>query len=226
MQLFDVHVHTAEVSHCGRLSASETVEIYVSAGYDGICVTDHYNRGYFESLEGSWSERIDRYYSGYEIARARGEKLGLTVLHGAEIRIDGAGNEYLVYGVSKEDMISHPHLYALTIEELSDFVHSHGGMIFEAHPFRPDLFLADTRFLDGIEVFNGNPRHNSSNYRAIGAAAENGMLMLSGSDSHEHGDCGLGGMVFRTPVKTEADLLSAFRSGNYAFLVTPQKLVK
>lgn len=226
MQLFDIHVHTSEVSRCAQIPAAEMASIYATAGYDGFCITDHYNREYFESLYGTWEEKINKYFSGFEIANKVGKKLGLTVFPGSEIRIDGSDNDYLIYGISKESFIEHPHLYELKLAELSDIVHVNGGMIFEAHPFRPSLSLADPALLDGIEVFNGNPRYNSSNYRAIGTAIEHNMIMISGSDSHEHGDCGLGGMLFKTDVEQISDLLKAFQNGEYAFLISPHKLIK
>jgi predicted metal-dependent phosphoesterase TrpH len=226
MQLFDIHVHTSEVSRCAKVPAVEMVGIYADAGYDGVCITNHYNRDYFESISGTWEEKINKFFGGFDIARRAGERLGLTVLPGLEIRLDGSANEYLVYGVPKQSFIECPRLYELTLRELSDFVRANGGMIFQAHPFRPSLSLADTALLDGIEVFNGNPRHNSSNYRAMGAALEHNLIMISGSDAHEYGDCGLGGMVLKRKVEKITDLLEAFRNGEYAIFLSPHKLVK
>ena len=45
------------------------VRYYKEAGYNGIIITDHYYKEYFESmLEGSWEEKTDIYLSGYRAA--------------------------------------------------------------------------------------------------------------------------------------------------------------
>ena len=37
----DLHVHTSEVSGCGKVPAAEMVRLYHEAGYDAIVITDH-----------------------------------------------------------------------------------------------------------------------------------------------------------------------------------------
>ena len=94
--------------------------MYKAAGYDGIVVTDHYHRGYFEknfysrqAKQATWSEKIDKYLSGYKGALEAGKRLGLTVLLGMEIRFDGSSNDYLVYGVDEAFLRENPELYSL-----------------------------------------------------------------------------------------------------------------
>lgn len=48
----DTHIHTSEVSPCGKLTARETVEGYRKAGYDAICISDHLNRGILKKYDG------------------------------------------------------------------------------------------------------------------------------------------------------------------------------
>ncbi|MGI6707422.1 MAG: hypothetical protein ACOX6S_14745 [Clostridia bacterium] len=67
---YDTHVHTAETSRCGKVDAVEVVRLYKEAGYDGIFITDHYNKDFFEALNGkSWKEKMDQYLRGYRLAR-------------------------------------------------------------------------------------------------------------------------------------------------------------
>jgi len=47
---YDTHVHTKEVSPCGKVPAIEVVKLYKDAGYHGIVITDHYCDSFFESL--------------------------------------------------------------------------------------------------------------------------------------------------------------------------------
>ncbi|MCL1964195.1 MAG: GNAT family N-acetyltransferase, partial [Firmicutes bacterium] len=49
--------------------------------------------------------------------------------------------------------------------------------------------------IDGIEIFNGNPRHNSQNRLAAGFAARHGLRTIVGSDIHHKGDAGAVGMM-------------------------------
>ena len=46
----ELHYHTKESSYCGQVSAYEAIPEYRKNGYDLICVTDHFNRNYFENL--------------------------------------------------------------------------------------------------------------------------------------------------------------------------------
>ena len=147
----------------------------------------------------TWEETVEAFVSGYRLAEAAGRRKGLTVLFGAEMKVcDYANNEYLVYGITPEFLAAHPRLYERTLAELSALVRAAGGMIFQAHPFRSGMELSPAALLDGIEAYNGNPRHNSVNDVAIAAAKREGYFMLSGSDSHQTGDAGHGGMALYT----------------------------
>ena len=44
MYRYDLHVHTKEVSPCGKLTVEETVDLYKAKGYDGFWLTNHFQR--------------------------------------------------------------------------------------------------------------------------------------------------------------------------------------
>lgn len=226
MYLFDVHTHTVEVSPCGVLTAEETVDTYCKLGYSGIVVTDHFNGWVIQKLSGeTWAEKIDSFTRGYRLAKEAGDRKGLAVLFGMEMKAaDYKNNEYLVYGITPEFLLTHERLYDQTLEEIFREVHLAGGMIFQAHPFRSNMELSPAGFLDGIEAYNGNPRHHSSNDVAIQTAKRLGFHMLSGSDSHETGDAGHGGMAFFKKPETMDDLLGMIRSNRYAILANRETL--
>ena len=70
----DIHVHTSETSSCGQVSAQEAVRLYEQAGYDGIIITDHYHREYFNSLGNlTWNDKIDCYLKGYRSSKGKNE---------------------------------------------------------------------------------------------------------------------------------------------------------
>lgn len=224
MYLVDVHTHTSEVSSCGVYTAAESVEHYAALGYNAIFVTDHFKREFLQRKSGTYEERVEAFMSGYRLALEAGKRRGLDVYFGAEVKLEGSDNEYLVYGIDEGFLLSNEDLCGLTVPALSERVHAAGAAIFQAHPFRPRMTMADPKLLDGIEVCNGNPRHNSSNLHAISVALEDGLLMLSGSDSHEGTDPGMGGMAFLRPFSNASEMLEMIRAGAYRLIVAPEKL--
>jgi len=210
--LYDCHVHTAETSWCGVLRAEEMVRLYKRAGYTGIVITDHYFKEYFDSLEEkSWEDKTARYLKGYQAARAAGEDCGLEVLLGIELRFDGHIEDYLVYGLTPEFLAEHPRLYEHTVESFYSFSREHNLLIIQAHPFRPGQHPAPASCLDGVEVFNGNPRHNSSNHLALEYAQRHNLIQVSGSDAHQLTDVARGGIIVERHVHTSQELAQYLR---------------
>jgi fido (protein-threonine AMPylation protein) len=76
----------------------------------------------------------------------------------------------------------------MTLAEFYELAKEDQLLIAQAHPFRAGCTLADTAFLHGIEVFNGNPRHQSRNELAWEVAEKEGLIPLWGSDFHREGD--------------------------------------
>lgn len=193
---YETHLHTVESSPCAKVPAAEAVRIYHHEGYAGIIVTDHYFRGVFDKQPfRKWDEKIDRFLSGYRKALNEGCKVGLDVHLGMEIRFDENDNDYLVYGIDEEFLKENRKLYRLTLREFKGLAADKGIAIIQAHPFRPAMVPAPSSLIDGVEVWNGNLRHDSLNHLALGYAAENGLKMLSGSDFHRAEDAFRGGVI-------------------------------
>ncbi|NLC69233.1 MAG: PHP domain-containing protein [Clostridiaceae bacterium] len=209
---YDVHVHTSEVSPCGRIGAREVVNLYKEAGYDGIVITDHYFDGYFEKYHScSWDEKMVCFLEGYRKAREEGKNIGLNVLLGIELRFVGSINDYLVFGVTEEFLKNNPELYKLNLQQFNELKKGHDILIYQAHPFRPNQAIERAGLLDGIEVYNGNPRHDSRNYLAYSFALEDGLRMISGSDCHQLEDVARGGIVTMEDITDEAGLVEVLR---------------
>ena len=105
MYKIEPHLHTTHVSRCGRLEAKEIVAGYKAAGYSALIVTDHFNRTTFEHLgidPAGKSDRIGAFLEGYRRVREEGERQGLRVFKGAELRFDECENDYLLYGWADE----------------------------------------------------------------------------------------------------------------------------
>ncbi|MBC8532329.1 PHP domain-containing protein [Gehongia tenuis] len=195
-RLYDLHVHTATVSSCGQVEPERMAELYQRAGYDGVAVTDHYYARYFEKMgDLPWEKKVDRYLAGYRRAKTAGEKTGLQVLLGIELRFKGHVNDYLIFGVDEAFLREHPKLYEL---ELPEFYRRFRDELFicQAHPFRDrGCEPAPAEFLHGAEVYNGNPNHLDHNYndKARAFAKANGLVAISASDFHEEGGEAMGG---------------------------------
>ncbi len=192
----DTHIHTAEVSSCGKVAAETMVRAYKENGYDAVIITDHYYSGYFDSLPvQKWEDKIDLYLSGYRTAVKEGEKAGLNILLGIELRFDTHPNDFLVYGIDEEFLYNNPEIYKKTPAEFTELKKGRGIVLYQAHPFRKNMEIEKNEYLDGIEVINGNPRHDSNNIRAYRHAVENSLRMLSGSDFHQPQDIARGGLI-------------------------------
>lgn len=215
--LTDMHVHTSEISACGHVPAAQSIRAYRDKGYDAVTVTDHFHAGYFDSLpeELTWAQKVDRWLAGYRAARQAGEALGLRVLLGMELRFDHSPNDYLVYGLTEELLRETPAPYRWDEEAFHRFARENGLFFAQAHPFRPGLTRCSPAWLDGVEVYNGNRRHNSHNDQAAAFAAAHGLIPLAGSDFHEWEDLEETGLLFDSPPVDSADLVQRLRAGGF-----------
>lgn len=208
---FDLHIHTAEVSSCALVKASEMVQMYKDAGYQGVVITDHFFNQFFDKIEGSWEEKVDAFLEGYNVALEEGQKLGLDVLMGMELRFSCSDNDYLVFGIDRQFLLDNPNMYEMTPQTFKELIKDKDILIFQAHPFRPGCCKTNPEFLDGIEVYNGNPRHDSNNKTAYKFALDNELYMSSGSDFHEIEDLARGGILIEERIQNNAELIKLLK---------------
>ena len=219
--LWETHAHTAETSPCGSVPAREGIAAYRRHGYAGVVITDHYFDGFFDNLpdDWQWDRCVDRWLMGYRAAREAGKACGLQVLLGMELRFAGSPNDYLVYGVTEALLRDHPRLDAMGPQAFSQFARQQGLFWAQAHPFRQGMTRCNPALLDGAEIYNGNPRHNSRNPEAVEWARQNGLRPLAGSDFHEWEDLLGAGIRFPTPPGEEAELSRLLREGAYSLAI-------
>ena len=194
--LYETHMHTSQGSACGKITGREQAGIYRDAGFTGIIITDHFFGGNTAvDKELPWEERIDLLWLGYEDAKEEGDRIGLDVFFGLEQAFHG--DEYLVYGLTKEYMKAHPEMEHWTRRQQLEEVHRAGGCVIQAHPFRIRKYMDRIRlgllYCDGIEVANaGNDQLDDA--RAWKYGRENDLLMTAGSDNHTGADSPLYGV--------------------------------
>ncbi|MEN8906765.1 MAG: PHP domain-containing protein [Clostridiales bacterium] len=192
----DTHIHTSETSNCGKVKASKILRFYKDENYSGLVITDHYARGFFETQgKKTWNEKIDNFLKGYFSAKKEGERIGINIFLGMEISFESEPNDYLIYGIDEHFLYNNKELYKLNISEFRDIIKNKNILIYQAHPFRSICFPTNPKFLDGVEVYNGNYRHNSNNRLAMEFAQKNNLNRLSGSDFHQKDDLGRGGIL-------------------------------
>ncbi|MBQ8782221.1 MAG: PHP domain-containing protein [Clostridia bacterium] len=216
---YELHCHTGEVSTCATAPATQTVEKYKNAGYDGIVITDHFSGLTFPPYSYfNYKKNAERYLSGYKAALdAAGDDF--TVLLGMEIRFLFTPNDYLVYGID-EDFVRNSGNFLLDNQKtLYEKVKSAGAVLVQAHPFRGYVRRAKPRFLDGVEVHNGKTKNPIENEKSLLWARGEGLeILTSGSDYHHPDSKISGGIETKEKIKTNSDLLRILRSGEYTLI--------
>ena len=217
----ELHCHTQPVSGCSRVSASEMVQIYKNLGVDTVVLTNHfYIHSYSDnSKQRKKDEVVDEYLQAFRDMKACAEAEGITTILGMEIRFTENINDYLLYGLTEADV---PALFDSLDGDLEHFCLEYkkeNHMIFQAHPFRDGMVLADPKYLDGIEAFNMYPRANSRVALARAYAQEQGMQIIGGSDCHVAGHEGCCLLRTKHRIETSEDLVQTLKSKEYIFEV-------
>lgn len=150
-----------------------------------------------------------------------GNKIGLNVLLGMELRFNDDPNDYLVFGIDESFLKENAELYNLTLGQFKKLAASNNLLIYQAHPFRPFMIPGDPELLDGIEVFNGNLRHDSKDAKAMEYALKNNLKLISGSDFHEYEDLARGGIVASELVNSSKDFVRMLKENKVVEIITP-----
>ncbi len=214
----ELHAHSAESSRCGSVAAAEVVQKYKEAGYEALVLTDHYYARFFDKVQNlSWKKQLEKYLKGYKTAVKTAQNLNFEVFLGIEIKFEDDPNEYLVYGLNENFLSDNPNLHHLSLAEFKTLTAAQKEeiLIFQAHPLRSGMAPAADKFLDGLEVYNGNPRHDSQNEKALRYAEEHNLKMISGSDFHEYEDLARGGIVAAEIPTKMSELISLLKNGDY-----------
>ncbi|RNJ79063.1 MAG: PHP domain-containing protein [Nitrosopumilus sp. B06] len=135
------------------------------------------------------------------------EKFAKMSIYPAEEATTDSGAHVLTYGI-RESIPT-----GLEIDEITDLVHSQGGVVSAPHPFSIiDALREDAIKCDMIEVFNSNNVDLLSNAKAAEFAINNNMIQVSGSDSHVASTVGRCINVIDSE-NTLDDVLSAMKQG-------------
>ena len=219
---FDTHIHTAETSSCAFIEAKSIVKLYHESGFDGIVITDHYLKEYFDSLgDLDWTDKINAFLKGYKLAETEANKINFKVFLGMELRFNSCINDYLIYGINEEFLFENPKLYELSIKDFKSLSLDKNILIYQAHPCRYDFRMNITNipekpeYLDGVEVLNGNSVHDSSNAKALDFAVRNNLRMIAGSDFHIRNDLARTGITFNKNIENYNEFMASLKNNLY-----------
>jgi len=220
---YETHLHTLEASACAKSWAVDYIPAYREAGYSGIIVTDHFFNGNTNiPAHLGWAERVRRFCSGYEHAKAAGEREGLAVFFGFEACF--IEDEYLIYGLDKEWLLDNPAIMEWDQRTLFEEVDRLGGLMIQAHPFRERSYnyalYLHPYAVHGVEVVNGgNPVLFDQRARLY--AEHYNLLMTSGTDIHETSMVGpdTRGMAFDYPLSSIEEFIEAVKENEHYTLL-------
>lgn len=209
----ELHSHTSPVSPCSQVKPTDVVRIFRDAGYDGIAVTNHFFPGL---LSMNADEYVEAYKKDFFEAVEEGERIGIKVYQGAELRfLNENNNDYLLFGYDFRQLKEiHDYLNGDLATFVSDFK-TEDMLLVQAHPFRNGMFRADPKLLDAIEAFNVHPSHNSRIAQAAKYAAENKKIMTVGTDYHHIGHDGLSATRTHELPENTQELVKVLKSGDF-----------
>lgn len=216
--LLEAHAHTSDISMCSALAPRELVVLLKEQGYDAVVLTNHYLPGLFET-----QAQRESFYQSYQLTRSIGEELGLVVLPGMELRFnDGFYDDFLVYVPDPDMLRRYEGLTEMDIRSFHRLAQAEGMLVYQAHPFRSGMHVAPPEALDGIEIHNGNPHHDSHNDQAAAFAQAHGLRTLSGSDVHELYGASRGGIYVPQSALTPEGLVDYLRNTQKPALFQPE----
>jgi len=217
----ELHLHSSEISSCGKIPAEEMVRAYSRAGYRTLVFTNHFFMGMFQIFKGeTYEEIVNRFKENWLTAKEIGEKAEISVLFGIELRITDSNNDYLIFGVTPEYLIAHPGILEMSLKEVHELAEKDGFLIYQAHPFRNGMKIVNPQFLDGLEGYNGNARHDSRNDIAQKWAEKFSLPVVSGSDAHQAEDIAKGGIITEQPIESINALLQVLKNKTYTLIET------
>lgn len=210
----ELHAHTSPASSCSQVKPEDVVSIFHDAGYDGIAITNHF----YPKPENP--DFLEIYRNDYLKALEAGDRLGIKVYLGAELRFPNQNNnDYLLFGFELSQLDEMYSYMTGTLENFVDKFKTDDMFLLQAHPFRDGMKLGFEKCLDGIEVFNMHPNHNSRVALAAKYAKENGKIATAGTDYHHIGHDNLCSTRASFLPNDEHELVKLLKGGDFIFQV-------
>ena len=209
--IIELHCHSAGISRCSDINAPDLIRYYKEAGYRGLVITNHFYP-WMPKNSKAYEKYKEDYIDEYRFLSSIGENAGIKVYLGMEICFKENQNDYLLYGIDEDFVSALPRDFD-TLEEFIPFVRQYEDVIvIQAHPFRNGMVIKDSELLDGIEVYNLHPNHNSRvGLGAKYAEMENFEICTCGSDFHHIGQHALVGLMTKDVPEDNKALVRCIR---------------
>jgi hypothetical protein len=208
-------------SPCGKLDPQFITKLYKRKHYNGIIVTEHFTNYIINDFypSGNYEEKINLFLKSYKLFETETKKNKMKIFLGMEIGLTGMVNsDYLIYGITEKFLLDNKNMYRLNQQQLFEVCTNNNLFMVQAHPFRKGITLGNPLYMHGVEVFNGNKRHNNHNIKALRFAKKYNLKQSSGSDFHEKEDLATGGIIVPDGIETNNELISYFNN-NQAKLI-------
>ena len=223
---YEMHLHSSPCSGGGR-DIREHIDELMSKGFSGAVITNHFFAG-DNRIDRNlpWEEFIDAYRQDYLYGLEYAKQFDFDLLFGLEEHITN-GQEILLYGITPELIAAHPELKRTSAEKYVEVVHSAGGLVYQAHPYRARDYVRSPfpleclDILDGIEVYNAG-NEPEWNEKAQQLADELGLACVAGSDGHK--SAGRAGIVAKERIRNNGDLVRILKSRDYTILRNEEEL--
>ena len=233
MYKYDLHSLTADFTYSGRsdISAEETVEAHIAAGYRGMVLTNPWGKKVFSDAahEGKEIKQLaEEFLSAYEkLKTAAGNSL--DVFMGAEATVECANGYFLLYGITPEFLFDYNPSRADRdwFSEFASYIHSRDDvLLYQAAPFAPGSIVVEFSekdkhpecTADGFEVYNHRRADICCNHFAADRAEYFDLGCVSGSDlSYSGGSLG-GGIATDVPITSNTELVSVLRNREYRLI--------
>jgi histidinol phosphatase-like PHP family hydrolase len=211
---YETHMHTREVSACATATGQEMVRAHIEAGYSGMIVTDHFFNGNTSVPDNlPWKVRVDLFCRGFDNAVEEAKGTGFHVFFGWEYTY--YGTDFLIYGLGKDFLLDHPDMLSWSIEDYFHIVHTSGGFISHAHPFREASYIDKIRLfpehVDAVEVINASHDDPRFDERALAYAEKHSLIQIAGSDTHHIDGLWGSGMEFDYEITSIDEFIEAVK---------------
>ena len=223
----EMHAHTTPASACSDVLPEDLVEMYHKKGYNGVVVTNHFNNYNVDRMpELDKEDFLDAYIKNIEDAEKAAEKYGMKIYWGTELRFDENSNDYLIYGVDREVLSVCYDYFSKDLATFRKEVKFPKSVLIHAHPFRSGMTLMPPELVDGIEILNLHPGHNSAVANSTRYAYETkAKIKTAGSDFHDEKHLACSALRVKAMPEDSFGLAKILKSGDYILEIGENAIV-
>lgn len=209
----ELHAHTNPASPCSNFTPEEVISRYAEIGFNSIVISNHF---YPEIRFPDDKEKcVTEYLRDFNDALEAGKKHRINVIFGCELRFTENSNDYLLFGIDPDFAYTAFDSMPEGLEEFSKKFRGTDTLIIQAHPYRNGMTEMPAEYLDGVEVFNLHPGHNSRIAVAAKYAQKHNLIVTCGTDFHHEGHQGMTALLTKTEMKSSHDIAKVLKSRDY-----------